>query len=1068
MILSCKRLWKSWRKKLDDKNKLRNNIAAENEENENKEAKQRASVRRSEHSRPSRRRQRPGGPEEIESLYDKNTYVENEAKASGENNDSEIEDASATRRIELPSREDKIQRESSHGRSGKKVIVRKKRRRKRSGDKKNRPLWKKILITACIVVLCICFLGGVAGLGVMIKIMSEAPELDLTKLQFVEASKVYDINDDFYQELQSSERREPVTIQEVPELVQLAFVSIEDQRFYSHFGVDIRGTMKAVIGVLTSGGTDGAGGSTITQQLIKQTHLTSEVSVKRKVMEWKLAYQLEKKMSKREILGAYLNKINLSSAWGLESASQLYFGVSCDKLSVSQAACIASIMKAPTYYNPYSYVTAEDGSEHIEKVTDENGKTKVVQSEANAERSKLIVAKMLELGHISQKEHDIAIKEIENNEVGLVVPSYSSDYTYFTDAVYNEVLEDMQEKYSLSYNDAVELMLNGGIKIYATVDPDVQGALDSAAADDSLIAEQSYEAARASEAMSASTGESINYVPEEASVVIENSTGYVAGILGGRTKSGSLTMNRALQKFQTGSTTKPVSVYAPGIDTGIITLATTFDDVPLKFADGWTPKNAGNNIYGMLTVREGLWESENMVATQCEYLVGHEICATYAESFGLEIAREDGLDLNGAALALGGYTYGQTPLVMASAFSVFPNEGVRITPTFYRYVTDSKGNVLLESQQQTTQVIKPQTAWLITDVLHDAAATYAYFTVDGHETAGKTGTTDSNVFAWYCGYTRDYTISVWMGYDQQTVTVDGEEYSLRFGSTGSSYPTWFAKRVVGDFCTRKNLAPSSLPSMPDGIIQASVDKVSGKAPTALSEQDPRGSQVITEYFIEGTYPEGSDDLHREFLICSDTGNLATEYCPHVVKKVLVYKDPSIVYIAGAVPYRDDTKVGSKEVGAIAPDTVCSSHSVDSVVNRFKFGTSPSNTSTLTDSYTMSAGSSDYLYIYTQSITGVTKDASGISPSVSSSNEGVASAYVDGNTLVITAYSQGEADITINNVYNAGVSGVLGIPPAPSKGDTSGTVNCEYSASGTIHISVRGYNPPEPVDPPAGQ
>ena len=175
---------------MDDKNKLRNNIAAENEENENKEAKQRASVRRSEHSRPSRRRQRPGGPEEIESLYDKNTYVENEAKASGENNDSEIEDASATRRIELPSREDKIQRESSHGRSGKKVIVRKKRRRKRSGDKKNRPLWKKILITACIVVLCICFLGGVAGLGVMIKIMSEAPELDLTKLQFVEASKV--------------------------------------------------------------------------------------------------------------------------------------------------------------------------------------------------------------------------------------------------------------------------------------------------------------------------------------------------------------------------------------------------------------------------------------------------------------------------------------------------------------------------------------------------------------------------------------------------------------------------------------------------------------------------------------------------------------------------------------------------------------------------------------------------------------------------------------------------------------------------------------------------------------
>ncbi len=1032
-------------------------------------ASQRSSQRRSVSENSSKERASESGG--VESLYENSSYVTDELLSD------EVE---ATRRISLPSRDNDLEDESgiedlTEGNKGKKVrrssgkkrIVRKRRRRKKKGEKKNRPLWKKILLIALIVILCICFICGIAGLVVMIKWMSEAPELDLTKLQFVEASKVYDINDDFYQELQSSERREPVTIQEVPELVQLAFVSIEDQRFYSHFGVDVRGTLKAVIGVLTTGSTEGSGGSTITQQLIKQTHLTSEVSIKRKVMEWKLAYQLEKSMSKREILQAYLNKINLSSAWGIESAAELYFGVSCDELSVAQSACIASIMKAPTYYNPYSYVTDEDGNEHIEKETLEDGTVRVVQSEANAERSKLVVNKMLELGHISQKEHDIAIKEIENNEVGLVMPTYSSDYTYFTDAVYTEVLEDMQEKYSLSYEETVDLLLNGGIKIYSTVDPIVQNALNSAAADDSLIADQSYEAQMASEAMSAATGETVNYVPEEASVVIQNSTGYVTGIIGGRTKSGSLTMNRALQKLQTGSTTKPVSVYAPGLDTGKITLATTFDDVPLKFDDGWTPKNAGNNMPGMLSVRDGLFYSENLVAAQAERVIGHETCALYAEKFGLEIERENGADLNTAALALGGYTYGQTPLVMCSAFTVFPNMGVRISPTFYRYVTDSNGNVLLESQQETTQVIKEQTAWLINDVLADAAAGYSYFTVSGHETAGKTGTTDSNVYAWFCGYTRDYTISVWMGYDQQTVTVNGEEYSLRFGSTGSSYPTSFAKTVFRTMYSQNGIESSSLPSMPDGIIQASVDKVSGKAPTALSEQDPRGSQVGTEYFIEGTYPEGSDDLHREFLICADSGSLATEYCPHVEKKVLVYKDPAIVYIAGAVPYRDDTKVGTKEVGTIAPDTTCTTHTADSVVNKFKFGTAESNTSTLTDSITISEQSAT-MYIYTQSVTGVTANASGISPSVTSSNEAVATATVSGNQLIITANSPGEADITITNVYNAGVSGILGIPPAPSTGDTSGTVSLEYTATGKLHVVVNSYTPPVEPETPEGE
>ncbi|MBO4360858.1 MAG: transglycosylase domain-containing protein, partial [Eubacteriaceae bacterium] len=196
----------------------------------------------------------------------------------------------------------------------------------------------RALLRLFAVMVCLCFIIGVGGLGVLVTWMVESPQVDLTRFEYNGASTVYDINDNFYQQLQTNEVREIVEIKQIPELVSLAFVSIEDQRFYSHFGVDIRGTLKAVIGVLTSGSTEGMGGSTITQQLIKQTHLSSATSVRRKVMEWKLSYQLEQMLSKREILEAYLNKINLSEAWGIQSAARVYFGKDVGELSLAQSA----------------------------------------------------------------------------------------------------------------------------------------------------------------------------------------------------------------------------------------------------------------------------------------------------------------------------------------------------------------------------------------------------------------------------------------------------------------------------------------------------------------------------------------------------------------------------------------------------------------------------------------------------------------------------------------------------------------------------------------------------------
>jgi penicillin-binding protein 1A len=558
----------------------------------------------------------------------------------------------------------------------------------------------------------------VVGIGLAVTWMINAPELDMTKFDFNSATTIYDINGDYYQQLQTAESRIPVEIEDVPEVVQLAFVAIEDQRFYSHNGVDIRGTVKAVLSVLFSGSTSGPGGSTITQQLIKLTHLTSEVSIKRKVMEWKLAIQLEKKMTKREILEAYLNKVNMSYTWGIQSAAKLYFDKDVSQLTIAQAAVLAAIINSPSYYNPYLYETDADGNTILSRTQHEDGTYKIAYDSDNMDRALTVIYKMHQLGFISDEEYEIAKNDLENNLIALVEPTDTTIYSYFTDAVYQQVLDDIMEKYNYTEDAATDLLLNGGLIINSTVDPIIQNALEVTANNDANFPSQTSSAANASAAMTEYSGVETNYIPQVAAVVIENQTGYVVGIVGGRgEKSGNLTRNRALMKHPTGSATKPITVYSPGIDTGILTMATTFDNNKIDFG-GWVVKNSPATYTGMMTCRAALVGSVNVVAVQAQRLVGNEISADYAERFGFEIVR-DGTsnDMNSAALALGGYTYGQTTLALASAYTVFPNGGYRITPTFYTTVTDSNGVVILTAEQETIQVISEQTAWIMTSAL---------------------------------------------------------------------------------------------------------------------------------------------------------------------------------------------------------------------------------------------------------------------------------------------------------------------------------------------------------------
>ncbi len=874
---------------------------------------------------------------------------------------------------------------------------------------------KKIVIiglSACVVI-------GLIGFGLMITWMIQAPPLNIDKFNFTASTMVYDINGNPYQELQAVETRIPVSIDTIPEIVQLSFISIEDQRFYTHNGIDIRGTGKAILSVLFSGSTEGPGGSTITQQLIKQTHLTSAVSIKRKVMEWKLAYQLEQKMDKREILEAYLNKVNMSITWGIQSASKAYFGKDVTQLSIAQSAVLASIINSPTFYNPYDYEQDADGNNYIVKTTDANGVVTIGYDKDNQQRALMVIDKMLQLGNINQQEYDIAKNELENNLIGLVMPNVSTTYTYFTDAVYTQVLNDIMQKYNYTSDAATNLILNGGLKIYSTVDPLIQKALEDQAADPNNFPSASSQANAASAAATASTGEEVKYIPQLGGAVIENATGYVSGIIGGREKTASLTMNRALRQFQIGSTTKPLTVYAPGIDTGVLTLGTTFYNAPLNFG-GWRVVNTPSTYTGMTTCRQAIAGSINIIAVLAQKKVGVDVSADYAEKFGLTIARNGEMnDMNSAALALGGYTYGQTPLAVASAYTVFPNNGYRVTPTFYTKVEDSKGTTILTATQNTVQVLTDGTAYIVTSALKDVVrGGTTSRSIPGQEIGGKTGTTDSEACTWFTGFTSKYTASFWWGYDANKVTVGDTTYTLLIGmgGGGSRSPAQYWERVFRQFYSAKNLPSASLPSPPDSVISAPIDGVSGKAPTELSAQDPRGSKVYSEYFLKGFYPSESDDMHVKVTICKDTGLLANEYCPNTETKVMLVRDLTKLLPEGC-SLVNPSFFTADEAPLIAPTTTCTVHTSEDVITGFEFSTSDTSNQII-NSLTIDEGTTKMLYLKTVSPKGI-KPLTYETPTYTSSDEKIVKVTATAKGVSVQGIAEGTAQITATYVYNIG-------------------------------------------------
>ncbi|MGI6110023.1 MAG: transglycosylase domain-containing protein [Eubacteriaceae bacterium] len=756
------------------------------------------------------------------------------------------------------------------------------------------------IILWIILILFIVLAAGVAYL------YSQVQELDMSGFTYDENAQIYDVSGNPYQSLQGSEIRDTVSITEIPPVLRSAFISIEDQRFYSHHGVDIKGIGRAVLGVVTTGSLEGAGGSTITQQLIKLTQLTTDKTITRKFNEWVLASRLERIWTKDQILEAYLNKINLSGVYGVKEAARQYFNEDITQMTAAQSAILAAIPKSPSYYDPYSY---DEGGAII---TDANGNA--VLNPVNKERAKLVLAKMEELGYLNADEHQQALTDLDNG-AGLVYVNLTETYSYFTDSVYAQLLTDLESKYNYSEEEAAAYIQKAGLRVYSTVEPEVQNTLEKAAKDDDLYPGQSSEAARASEL----TG--TDYSPQVGMTVIDNSTGAVAGIVGGREDKTNLSLNRAERKFQTGSSTKPLTAYGPALDTKKVTLATVFNDVPIDWS-GWRPNNASNTFSGPLTVREGLSGSINTIAAQVVAETGINTCADYATKLGLTLTDED---RSGGALALGGYSEGQTPLAMAAAFSVFPKGGTYTQPYFYTRVEDSDGNVILEHSAGTSRVFSADTSYLITDTLKEAIqGQTTNISVSGTEAAGKTGTTDNNMHAWFCGYTPDYSMAVWYGYDENNVQTSEGDIVLNIGISGGSKP---GPASMFEYVMNRLPVKTASFTIPSDLVKADIDQSSGKLADELTDQDSRGSQRRTEYFTPGTVPSDKDDVHTVVEVDTSTGMLRSSGCPSKLTAQKVVLDLSkIKYPSGIVPVNGTWVPDSLNGIALSTLSTCTVHS----------------------------------------------------------------------------------------------------------------------------------------------
>lgn len=746
------------------------------------------------------------------------------------------------------------------------------------------------LIALCIAVTCL----GVGSFRGVIDTAPDVDDIDIMPLGY--ATFLYDDAGNQIRKLAAPDsNRLPVTLDQIPVDLQHAVVAIEDERFYEHNGIDVKGILRAGMKALTTGDFS-EGASTITQQLLKNnvfTNWTSESTqlerFTRKIQEQYLAVQVEKKTDKDTILENYLNTINLGAgSYGVQAAARQYFDKDIWDLNLSECATLAGITQNPTKFNP------------------------IINPDSNRKRRKEVLQHMLDQNYITQDQYDEALADDVYSRIQAAQEKNSSTentvYTYFEDELTDQIINDLMNIKGYTKKQATNLLYSGGLKVYTTQDSKIQNILDEEYADPSNYPDtvqyeldyaltvtdpdgnqvnyskemlqlyfqnedpdfdllfdspedgQTYvDKYKASILANGSKvlAERVNFAPQPQSSmsVIDQHTGYVKALIGGRgEKTASLTLNRATDTTrQPGSTFKIVSTYAPALNEKGMTLATTFEDEPYEYPDGSPVNNATRSYNGTTTIRTAIQNSINVVAVKCLEKVTPDLGLKYLDNFGfttLAHGTEADKDANGnvwsdanLATALGGITRGVTNVELCASYAAIANGGNYIKPIYYTKILDHNGNVLIENTAAERSVIKESTAFLLTSAMEDVVkqGTGTACQLDNMPVAGKTGTTEAYNDLWFVGYTPYYTCAVWSGYDNNEKLPD--------------YARNFHKALWKKVMTRIHEGlPSKEFEKPASVEKLSVCEETGLLPRA-------GCPVITEYFDVGTMPTEYCDQH---------------------------------------------------------------------------------------------------------------------------------------------------------------------------------------------------------------
>lgn len=879
-------------------------------------------------------------------------------------------------------------------------------------------------------ILAVFLTMGLLLAGLVVSIIVTAPPIYPDKIYslLTENSVLYDDSGEIMDSILTSDgMRTNVSYTELPPDLVNAFVAVEDKTFWTHHGFNFIRIMGAIKESIFEGGSI-SGTSTITQQLARNLYLAetkSDYSMIRKIREAYYSILLEKRLSKEQIVEAYLNTIYLGyGANGVQAASQSYFSKDVSDLTLEECAALASLAKAPdtfAFIKKYENDQVEAGNPNI---LYKGADLTYVYNDAFAERRDLVLYFMQEQGKITSAEYDTAMAYDLKDSIKPGQETLKDNSSYFADFVIQDVADGLVESLHITPTEAKQMVYSGGLRIHTTMNTkmqsitekefsnnanfpgvtnlkkdrngniigsggnillyaydnyiddagnftlgsdefeltrngnlvlfpgkrlnfyktEVQGVIDFSVEfknmytiedgvfyiiqggvlqipqqykekdrDGNLIVSKKFFDENNTFMQRNGTGLTISssyYIlkqkivqPQSAMVIYDYTNGGIKAMVGGRNVEGRLILNRANEPRQPGSSIKPIGVYGPALQSGLDavngkgtsvkdksqlygqywTAASVIDDAKMTYNGKVWPKNWYTGYRGLTRMRTAVEQSVNTCAVKVLSDIGATNSVKFAKQLGITSIVESGEvnDINAAAMALGGMTKGVSPLEMVAAYGAFANQGMYVEPTSYTKVTNKQNEIILEKEPVKDQVMDKGVSFIMTDMMRTAvtAGIAGNASIGSQPVAGKTGTTTDNFDAWFVGYTPQYAASVWIGNDINIELSQGSAAATRVWAK-------VMKQVHAGL-------PSGSFVRPDNVISVAVDADSGMR--------PNGGTTINEYFIKGTEPSATDNLHTTADVCNDSGYLATPYCPNHGPKGFLNRTSASKETSGSVP-----------------------------------------------------------------------------------------------------------------------------------------------------------------------